>query len=379
MADILSFHTSSHPHHLEKLLVEENWQALSLALRNGGAHAVVHNTPLWASVMYSYSLSGLNGTHARVLPMDLTVLDVSTDVCFTLPQGPKVTAVAWSAFCGQWQLCRQLIEQGFAIDTPSFSFWTAVMDGIGKRCAGQHNIFHLPGQDPLKIRTLTQRLDAVDRQGVTQAIDAVWNHQPLRTQEALHWLSLAVLFRQTDVLELLLNKGINLKAEQTNGAAHPAVLAVETQNFDALAVLLEHGASWISSDHTHSLLECAVVVKSRTSVEWILTHAPATTTARMLPNAMVYATAMGWVEGMECLHQAGAALHQTGANGYNLLHQASISGQLRSVEWLLERGLSLNDPAHNGVRPLDLLWQHHPQLAHKFSDTPSNVRPLRAV
>lgn len=379
MADILSFHTSTHPHQLETLLLEENWGALSQALRNGGAHALVHHTPLWASVMYSYSLSGLNGTPARVLPADLTVLDVSTDVCFTLPQGPQVTAVAWSAFCGQWQLCCQLIDQGFMIDTQSFSLWTAVMDGIGKRCTGQQSIFHLPGQDPLKIRTLTQRLNAVDRQGLEQVIDAVWSRQPLRTQEALHWLALAVLFRQTDMLELLLDKQINLQTQLTNGATHPAVLAVETENFDALGVLIDHGASWISVDHTQSLLECAVMVASQASVEWILNHAPANVLARMLPNAMVYATAMGWVEGMECLHQAGVAVHLTAPNGYNLLHQASISGQLHSMEWLLERGLSLNEQAHNGVSPLDLLWQHHPQLAHKFSDAPSNVRPLRVV
>ena len=379
MAELFSFHTSAQPHHLEKLLLEENWTQLADALRNGGAHVAVHNTPLWAAVMYSYSLSHPQGTRARTLPVDLMVLDLSMDVCFRMPQGPKVTAVAWAAFCGQWNLCAQLIEQKFEIDTPSFSFWTALMDGIGKRCSGKVETFHLPGQDPLKIRTLTQRMDPSDRQDLNALVDMVWHKQPLRTQEALHWLSLAVLFRQFDVLEILLSKNIALQTEQTTGAAHPAVLAVETENFEALELLLSKGAQWISVDHTHSLLECATVASSLASVAWIVNHAPAHTLARMLPNAMVYATAMGWVEGMDCLHEAGAAVHQTASNGYNLLHQAALSGQLRSVQWLLDQGLELETPATNGVRPLDLLWQHHPNIAQKFSQTPSNVRHLRVV
>lgn len=379
MAEILSFQTSSHPRHLEKLLVEENWTDLAHALRNGGAHIFIHHTPLWAAVMYSYSISQAKGSQAGRLPLDLTVLDLSTDVCFELPQGPKVTAVAWAAFCGQWQLCEQLIAQGFAIDTPPFSFWTAVMDGIGKRCSGQLQTFYLPGQDPLKIRTLNQRLDEKDRNELHNLVGSVWEHQPLSTQESLHWLSLAVLFRQTDVLELLLRHNINLSVEQTTGAAHPAVLAVETENFDALEVLIHHGARWISLDHKHSLLECATVVQSKASLQWIIEHAPSQILARMLPNAMVYATAVGWTQGLDCLYEAGAAIFQTATNGYNLMHQASLSGQVHSIEWLLDKGMSLDEPAANGVRPVDLLWQHHPQLAQRFSDTPSNVRPLRVV
>lgn len=379
MAEILSFQTASHPRHLEKLLVEENWIELAAALRNGGAHVMVHHTPLWAAVMYSYSIAQAKGSRAGVLPLDLTVLDLSSDVCFELPQGPKVTAVAWAAFCGQWHMCEQLIEQGFAIDTPSFSIWTAVMDGIGKRCAGTLQTFYLPGQDPLKIRTLTQRLDDRDRKELTQLVDCVWQKQPLRTQEALHWLSLAVLFRQTDVLEIFLRHNLNLSVEQTTGATHPAVLAVETENLEALELLINHGARWISLDQRHSLLECAAVVQSKMSLQWVIDHAPSQILVRMLPNAMLYATALGWVEGMEGLYQAGTAVHQTALNGYNLMHQAAMSGQVQSIEWLLEKGLSLDQPGDNGVKPIDLLWQHHAHLAQRFSDTPSNVRPLRVV
>lgn len=379
MAKILSFQTASHPRHLEKILVEENWSELATALHNGGAHVMVHNTPLWAAVMYSYSISQAKGSQAGVLPLDLTVLDVSSDVCFELPQGPKVTAVAWAAFCGQWQMCEQLIAQEFVIDTPSFSFWTAVMDGIGKRCSGKLQTFYLPGQEPLKIRTLTQRLDDHDRNELTHLVASVWERQPLRTQEALHWLSLAVLFRQTDVLEILLHHNLNLSVEQTTGATHPAVLAVETANFEALDLLLSFGARWISLDQRHSLLECATVVQSRSSVQWIIDHAPAQMLVRMLPNAMLYATALGWVEGMECLYRAGSAVHQSASNGYTLMHQAAMSGQVQSIEWLLAKGLSLDEPAKNGIKPIDLLWQHHSHLAQRFSDTPSNVRPLRMV
>lgn len=379
MAEILSFQTASHPRHLEKLLVEENWTQLAAALRNGGAHVMVHHTPLWAAVMYSYSVSQSKGSHAGIIPVDLTVLDLSSDVCFELPQGPKVTAVAWAAFCGQWQMCEQLIAQGFAIDTPSFSFWTAVMDGIGKRCSGVLQTFYLPGQDPLKIRTLTQRLDDRDRKDLTHLVACVWEKQPLRIQEALHWLSLAVLFRQTDVLEILLHHNLNLSVEQTTGATHPAVLAVETENFEALKLLINSGARWISLDQRHSLLECAVVVQSKSSLEWIIDHAPSQMLARMLPHAMLYATALGWVEGMECLYDAGTAVHQTASNGYTLMHQAAVSGQVHSIEWLLAKGLSLDRAAENGIKPIDLLWQNHPHLAQRFSDTPSNVRPLRVV
>lgn len=377
MAEILSFQTSSHPRHLEKLLVDENWMDLAAALRNGGAHISIHHTPLWAAVMYSYAISQAKGSQAGVLPLDLMVLDMSTDVCFELPQGPKVTAVAWAAFCGQWQLCEQLIAQGFEIDTPSFSFWTAVMDGIAKRCVGNLQTFYLPGQDPLKIRTVAQRLDEKDRNELQLLVDSVWERQPLHTQEALHWLALAVLFHQTDVLEILLSRNINLSMEQTTGAAHPAVLAVETENFEALQRLLQHGARWISLDQRHSLLECATVVQSESSLQWIVDNAPSQMLARMLPNAMVYATAVGWVKGLDRLHEAGAAIHQAASNGYNLMHQASLSGQVQSIEWLLKKGISLNEPATNGVRPVDLLWQHHPHLAQRFSAVPSNVRPLR--
>lgn len=379
MADIISFHTVSHPRRLEKLLLEERWTELAEALRNGGAHVLVHETPLWAAIMQGYSLANLRGTLAAPLPMDLSVLDVNTQTCFSLPQGPAVTAVAWGAFCGQWQWTEQLIAQGFTVDTSSFPIWTALMDGASRRAPAQRRTVQLVEQDPITVRALTQRLSPLDREGLARVVDAVWAQQPLRTQEALYWLALTVLFQQRDMMELILAKQPNLNVEQTTGATHPAVLAAETNDVEALEVLVAHGAPWILPSRTHSLLDFSVMADALESVDWIVRNAPPQTLVRMLPNAMVYASAFGRVDVLSALHQVGAAVGQTASNGYNLLHQAAVSGQMESIEWLMEQGLSLNTPAHNGIRPLDLLWQHHPKLAQRFSDNPSNVRPLRVV
>lgn len=77
---------------------------------------------------------------------------------------------------------------------------------------------------------------------------------------------------------------------------------------------------------------------------------------------------------MEKMRQYGAMVDMVSTNGYTLLHQAALSGNWDSIEWLLENGLRWDQQANNGIRPLDVLRQHHPQLALKVEGAASNVR-----
>lgn len=375
---VLQFHSTKQPHRLEQAIKRHEWDVLSDALYSGGGHVLVFGIPLWAAVMREYATVQTSDGTPAPLPLSLFPFDYGDQASFEIHPNKEVTLVSWAAYCGQWDIASQLIEQGFSIEHPSCSILHMILEGEVHRKPSHVVHMNVFGEQQMPIRVIEQMLQPGERIPFNHFIKTLLAHKQSEEMELTHWAGMSVLFNHLDLLEGILTYGLDAKhIDHKVYQTHPMTVAVESENLEALNILFKHGSSVYIGD-THTVLDVAVLSHSDTVFNWVLNTLPARTLVTMLPNAMLYAVAEGNISIMEKLYEQGTALAFLEArNGYNLLHQACSSGQKDSIKWLIDKGLDLNTSAQDGVTPLHLLEQKHPRLAYDFiAPLATNVSPL---
>lgn len=390
---ILSFPTPSPPSNIRTRLKQGHWTFVAESMEQGLNPLVrVDDIPLYSFVLQSWAQQYAQD-NAAVLPLQGKIKDVWVEVA--PPNFEEKTAICWASYYGQWGLASELLNKGFPVDTPHWSLWDAILFGFMERL-------------PLQQKTITQLSGNELSLKVTEPLSSFYIAQHDTLALLMHqaktktssWpdimhsssspLLLSIILHQFRMVENFLDLGVspnivvhpnhNIEGSPKRFMEHlfPIQVAIESGNHLALELLIQRGADTsLPLQDNYSVLDCAVLTKQMTCLDVLLKMCPQPDVKRMLPFAMIYAVAENNMEAIEKLLNAGGSLFVKTASGYNLLHQAAMSGDKGMVDFLIAHGLKMTSPADNGVTPLDLMKEQNPSLYEHFSDNnTSNIVPF---
>ncbi|MBR4682153.1 MAG: ankyrin repeat domain-containing protein [Elusimicrobiaceae bacterium] len=186
------------------------------------------------------------------------------------------------------------------------------------------------------------------RQGNTEILQRLLDKQPGDAQQTV---GLAIAYsNQPAVLQVILDKGVNLEA-QTNFGGTPLMQAASQGNLPLLQVLVEKGADVNAKDSqgntplmfaartTNELAELAKKISQEPNEENAL---------KLSQRQQVYEEIMGVL-----LHH-GAVIDEKNESGLTALMWACLVGQARLAEVLLKNGADINLKSKDGHTALSI-------------------------
>ncbi|GLH09916.1 Ankyrin repeat and KH domain-containing protein mask [Gryllus bimaculatus] len=158
-------------------------------------------------------------------------------------------------------------------------------------------------------------------------------------------LKQAVTDKRDDVLQALLEGGVNANAEDGSSGPNPLQLAASSGHVSSLQLLLEHGADigQINGEGQTALHKAAL---------------------------------NGHSECIAALLAAGANPLVKDASGWEPLHLAARAGHIECVKLLLASGVDVNRPAANGQTPLVCATNECPEVEEVLRAAGAAVEPV---
>ncbi|TET34031.1 MAG: ankyrin repeat domain-containing protein [Planctomycetota bacterium] len=209
------------------------------------------------------------------------------------------TALWWAIVMGNEDIVQFLIDRGASIQY------------VEHLCI-EHPIHWLATMGDYKHETHGKALNYFFDKGGNANLG-----KKLSEEKPLHW---AVEYKQKELSELLVSKGADIEAQDSEGS-RPLHLAIYAGDVPTIEYLVSKGAD--------------VTAKKRNG-------------ARPLHGASRYATKRT----IELLIEKGADIKAVTNSGFTCLHIAAFYGRLDLLEFYLEKGLDIEAEVEGGWRPL---------------------------
>jgi ankyrin repeat protein len=161
----------------------------------------------------------------------------------------------------------------------------------------------------------------------------------------------ASLNGQVKIVEWLLSLEVKIQ-DQTNSGLTPLHAAV-TKDLTAAKVLYEAGADIMArSKSGRSVLFEASASGQAKIVEWLLSLGAKVQDQNDYGSTPLHGVVTEDLATAKVLHEAGADITARSKTDRSVLYEASISGQVKIVEWLLSLGAEVQDQNDCGFMPL---------------------------
>jgi len=298
--------------------------------------------------------------------MDYDHYDV---VEFLAENGSNLT-VWLAAYIGDLQKTKEFIDSGIDVnmhnDLHDTLLQVAAMNGHVDvvKLLFDHQIDIPTGHDSLLHNAIfggTEVLELLLSKGINiNAIGSLWSYD-LYDVTPLH---AAVFFGYREEAELLIRRGADVNAQDgTVGGETPLQLAIRVEKLDMASLLISHGADANIRDYWDDTLLHTASLEGKTRVIKLLLAQGADVKAKnkyghtplhmaLVPGIPSY-TPEDKREAVEVLLRHGAEINAGDKWNTTPLHQAARDGNLGMAELLLKNGADPNASDINGKTPLD--------------------------
>ena len=170
-------------------------------------------------------------------------------------------------------------------------------------------------------------------------------------------LSSAIYIKLLPIVELLLEKGVDVNAERKGRGGETYLhFAVEGGDLPIVKLLVKHGAVINARGESGSTpLHTAAARSNLPIVKFLVEHGANINQANNRGDIpLYYAAAWGNIPTVKFLVEHGADVNQANNRGDTSLHNAVISNYLPVVEFLVEKDANINQANKAGNTPLHL-------------------------